>query len=66
MNYACPTWEAAADNQIMNLQHLQNKVLLLLGGLSRRKSNHYMHVALQIPYINDVVTKICRKQAEVI
>jgi hypothetical protein len=65
MTYVCPTWEAAADNHIMKLQRLQNNVLRLIGGLSRRKSTHYMHVALQIPYIYDFITKICRKQAEV-
>jgi hypothetical protein len=27
MTYACPAWEFAADNDLLKLQHLQNKVL---------------------------------------
>jgi hypothetical protein len=65
MTYACPTWEAAADKHIMKQQLLQNKILWLIGGLSRRKSTHYIHLALQIPYVYDFITKTCRKQAEV-
>jgi len=49
----------------MELQLLQNKVLRLIGGLSRRKLTHHMHVALQSPYIYDFIPKICRKPAEV-
>jgi hypothetical protein len=50
----------------MKLQHLQNKVLQVIGGLPRRTPTHYVHMTLQIPYVYDFITKTCRKQAEVI
>jgi hypothetical protein len=50
----------------MKLQHLQNKVLQVIGGLPTRTPTHYVHMTLQIPYVYDFITKTCRKQAEVI
>jgi hypothetical protein len=34
MTYACPTWEFAKDIHLMKLQRLQNRVLLVLAGLT--------------------------------
>jgi hypothetical protein len=50
----------------MKLRCLQNKILRVIGGFPRRTPTHYMHMAFQIPYIYDFITKTCRKQAEVI
>jgi hypothetical protein len=66
MSYACPTWESAADTRFIELQHLQNKILRVIGGFLRCTPTPYMHMAFQIPYIYDFITKTCRKQAEVI
>jgi hypothetical protein len=66
MTYACPAWEFAAENYLLKLQHLQNGVLRTLGNFPRHTSVRDMHVAFQILYIYDYVTKLCRKQAEVI
>jgi len=66
MTYACPAWETAADTHLIKLQRLQNKVLRLIGDLPRRTPMRYMHTEFQIPYVYDFITKICRKQAEVI
>jgi hypothetical protein len=65
MTYACPVWEFEAEIHILKLQRLQN------GGfapsaISQDTSIRNMHVAFQIPYVYDYVTKLCRKQAEVI
>jgi hypothetical protein len=51
MTYACPTWEFAAETHLLNLQRLQNKVLRTIGKLRD------LHVAFQIPYVFDYVTK---------
>jgi hypothetical protein len=66
MTYACPVWEAAAVTHLMKHQQLQNKVLRVTGGLPRRTPTRYIHAGFQIPYVYDFITKICRKQAEVI
>jgi hypothetical protein len=66
MTYVCPAWEFAAEIYLLKLQHLQNKVLRTIGNLSRRTLVHEMHVAFQIPYVYDYITKLCRKQAEII
>jgi hypothetical protein len=50
----------------MKLQRLQNKILRVTGGLSRRTQTNYMHVAFKIPYAYNFITKTRRKQAEVI
>jgi hypothetical protein len=66
MTYACPTWESAADTHLLKLQRLQNKVLRIIGGLPRLTPIRYMHAEFQIPYVYVFITKVCRKQAEVI
>jgi hypothetical protein len=66
MTYACPAWEFAAESHVLKLQRLQNKVLRIIGSFPRRTSVRDNHVAFQIPYVYDYITKLCRQQAEVI
>jgi hypothetical protein len=66
MTYACPTWEFASETYLLKLQRLQNKVLRAIGNLPRRTLVHDMHVAFQIPYVYDYITKLCRRQAEIV
>jgi hypothetical protein len=51
---------------LLKLQRLQNKVLRTIGKLQRRTPVRDLHMAFQIPYVYDYVTKICRQQAKVI
>jgi hypothetical protein len=66
MTYACPAWEFVAETHLFILQCLKNKVLCTTGSLPRRISVCDMHVAFQIPYVYDYITKLCRRQAEII
>jgi hypothetical protein len=66
MNYACPAWEFAADDHLLKLQRLQNKVLHTIGNFPRRTLVCDLHMAFKLPYIYDYITKLCRQQAEVI
>jgi hypothetical protein len=62
MTYACPALEFAADNHLLKLQRLQNKVLRTIGNFPRRTPIR----DFKLPYIYDYITKLCRQQAEVI
>jgi hypothetical protein len=66
MTYACPTWEFAADTHLKKLQRLQNRVLRAIGNLDRSTPVRDLHLAFNIPYVYDYVTKLCRRQTEVI
>jgi hypothetical protein len=66
MTYACPAWEFGVETYVLKLQHLQNKGFRTIGNFPRRTSDHDLHMAFQIPYIYDCITKSCRQQAEVI
>jgi hypothetical protein len=66
MTYTCPAWEFAAEKYLLKLQRLQNKVLRTIGNLPRCTLVRDMHVAFQIRYVYDYITKLCRKQAEII
>jgi hypothetical protein len=57
------TLEFAADTHLMKLQ---NRVLHATGNLDRRTPIHDFLLAFKIPYVYDYVTKLCRRQAEVI
>jgi hypothetical protein len=50
----------------VKLQLLQNKIIRTNGSFSWSTSVRDMHMAFQIPYVYDYITKSCRQQAEVI
>jgi hypothetical protein len=50
----------------MKLQRLQNRFLRAIANLDRRTQVHDLHLAFKIPYVYDYITKLCRRQAEVI
>jgi hypothetical protein len=66
MTNACSTWEFATDTHWLKLQRLQNRVLCAIGKLDRSTPVRDLHLAFQIPYVYDYITKFCRRQAEVI
>jgi hypothetical protein len=66
ITYACPTWQFAADTHLMELQRLQNKALRTIGKFPRNTPIRDMHISLQVPYIYDYITKLCRQQAQAI
>jgi hypothetical protein len=66
ITYACPAWEFAADTYLLKLQRLQNRVLCTIGNFPRRTPVRDLHVAFEILYVYDFITKLCRQQAEVI
>jgi hypothetical protein len=55
-----------ADTHLLKLQHLQNKVLHTIGNFPRYTPVCELHKALNILYMYDYITKLCRQQAEVI
>jgi hypothetical protein len=48
------------------LQRLQNTVLRITGNFPRCTPIRNLHTAFNLPYVYDYITKLCRKQAEVI
>jgi hypothetical protein len=48
------------------LQRLQNRVLPAVGNLDRRTPLRDLPLAFKIPYVYDYITKLCRRQAEVV
>jgi hypothetical protein len=66
MTYASPAWESAANTHLLKLQRLQKRVLRTIGNFPRRTTVRELHVAFNIPYVYDFITKLCRQQAEVI
>jgi hypothetical protein len=66
MNYASPTWAFAVDTHLMKLRRLQNRILRATGKLYRRPPVRDLHLAFKISYVYDYITKLCRRQAEVI
>jgi hypothetical protein len=52
MTYACPAWEFAADNNLITLQRLQNKVLRTTGKHPRRTLVHDVYMAFKLPYVH--------------
>jgi hypothetical protein len=48
MTYACPTWELAADTFLLKLQHMQNKVLRIIGNFPRCTPVYDLHTALNL------------------
>jgi hypothetical protein len=66
MTYASPAWEFAADIHLIKLKRLQNKVLRTIANYPRSTSVRDLHLAFQIPFVYDHITKLCRQQAEAI
>jgi hypothetical protein len=66
MIYPCPAWVFAADNHLLKLKRLQNKVLLTIGNFPRCTPVRDLHMAFKLPYIYGYLTKLCRQQAEVL
>jgi hypothetical protein len=66
MTYACAVLKFGTETYLLKLQRLQNKVLRTTSNLRRCTSVRDMHVAFQIPYVYDYITKLCRRQAEII
>jgi hypothetical protein len=62
MTYACPVWEFSAENDLLKLQHLQNKVLRTTGNFPKRTPVRDLQMAFKLPYVRvyDYVTKFCR------
>jgi hypothetical protein len=48
------------------LQRLQNKDFRTIGNFPKRTPIRDLHMAFKLPCIYDYMTKLCRKQAEVI
>jgi hypothetical protein len=55
-----------ADIYLLKLQHLLNKVLRTIGNFPRSTPVCDLHMALNLPYVYNYITKLCRQQAEVI
>jgi hypothetical protein len=67
ITYACrPAWELAVDTYLVKLQRLQNKALCTIGNFPRCRPVCNLHTVFNLPYVYDYITKLCRKQAEVI
>jgi hypothetical protein len=66
MTYACPAWELATDAHLLKLQRLQKKVLRTIINFSRSIQVRDLRTAFNLPYVYDYITKLCRRQAEVI
>jgi hypothetical protein len=60
MTYACTAWGFEADNHLLKLQRLQNKVLRIIGHFPKRTTTRDLHMALKLPYVHDYITKLCR------
>jgi hypothetical protein len=63
VTYNCSTWEFAADNYLLKLQHLQNKVVRTTGNFPRHTPVRVLHMDFKLLYIYDYITKLCRQQA---
>jgi hypothetical protein len=66
MTYTCSALEFAADTHLLKLQRLQNKVLHTIRNFPRCTLVRDLHMAFNLLYVYDYVTKLCRQQAEVI
>jgi hypothetical protein len=53
MIYACPTWELEADNYLLKLKCLQNKVLCTIGNFPRCTLICNLHMAFSLLYVYD-------------
>jgi len=56
-----PAWECEADTCRVKLRRL-----CIVGNFPRRIPTRELHVAFNIPYIYDFITRLCRQEADVI
>jgi hypothetical protein len=61
-----PAWELLSDTYHLKLRCLQNKILHIIENFQRCTPVRDLHKTFNLPYVNDYITKLCRKQAEVI
>jgi hypothetical protein len=60
MAFACPAWEFAADTHILRKESLQNNMLRTISNFPRRTPTRKLHVAFEILYVYDLITKLSR------
>jgi hypothetical protein len=51
MIYACPVWEFVADNNLLKMQHLQNKGFRIIENFRRRTQIRDLQMVFKLPYI---------------
>jgi hypothetical protein len=61
-----PAWEFAAVTHLLKLQRLQNKIPRAIDKFTNCTQVCDLHIAFQVPFIYDYITKLCRQQAEII
>jgi hypothetical protein len=70
MTYACPAWEFAADNHLLKLQRLQNKISPHHWKFSKVPTSSRFAYDFQTSILYKLyiyyITKLCRQQAEVV
>jgi hypothetical protein len=66
MIYAHSAWKLAADTHLLKLQRLQNTVLCTNGNFPSCTLVRDLHTAFNLPVVYNYMTKLCRRQAEVI
>jgi hypothetical protein len=66
MTYACPASELEAETYHVKWQRLLNKVLRTVGNVSRFTLVRDVYAALNLPYVYDYITKLCRQQTEIL
>jgi hypothetical protein len=66
MSYAYPAREFAADLSPNEIATPVKKVLHTIGKLQRNSLVPNMHQTCPILYVHDYITKLCRKQAQVV
>jgi hypothetical protein len=58
--------ELIADTCVLKSQCPQKKVLCTIGNFPRCTVVRDLHTVVNLPYVYDYITKLCRQQAEVI
>jgi hypothetical protein len=59
-------WELVADTYFLKLQRMQNKVLRTILKFPKCTPVRDLHRAFNLPYVYDYITKLWRRQADVI
>lgn len=64
MIYVCSAWKFATGAYLLKTQRLQNNALRMFGEFKKKIIIRERHVAFEIPYVYDFITKLCRQQAQ--